>query len=98
MRASYMLWLKARSLMALGITTATRNFSTGAAVAGAPAPQALRTIESARTRVKNQAIFFIFFSLLNGYDSFTGIIPLASTNSKEASGIIDPVSTTMFAG
>src|SRR5512147_604720 len=33
--ASYMLWLKARSFLALGITTATRNGLAGAVVAGA---------------------------------------------------------------
>jgi hypothetical protein len=64
-----MLWLNARSLMALGMTTATRNFWAGALVAGAgapPPPQALKTSESARTTVKNHANFFIFFSLVGG--------------------------------
>jgi hypothetical protein len=53
--------------MALGITTATRTFSAvgaAVAVAGAPAPQALKMSESARTNVNNHANFFIFFSLV----------------------------------
>src|SRR5689334_23347707 len=63
-----MLWLNAISLMALGITTATRNFSTGALAA--LVPQALKTSESAITRVKNHANFFIFSPyLMDGYDS-----------------------------
>jgi hypothetical protein len=51
--------------MALGITTATRNFSAGVATAGVAGavPHALKTSESATTNVKNHAIFFIFFSL-----------------------------------
>jgi hypothetical protein len=60
--------------MALGITTATRNFSTGAVVAGAFAPHALKMSESAITNVKNHVNFFIFFSLLDGYDSFYGTV------------------------
>jgi hypothetical protein len=56
------------------MTTATRNFSTGAGVAVAGAPQALKTSDSAITRVKNHANFFIFFSLMDGYDSFHGMV------------------------
>jgi hypothetical protein len=66
-----MLWLKARSLMALGMTTATRNGSPDAtSVAGgcvaAGAPHALRTNARESIRVKNQTDFFIFFSLKMG--------------------------------
>jgi hypothetical protein len=59
-----MLWLNAKSFLALGMTTATlKSFvETGAGVAGA-APQALNTIERASIRVTNHANFFIFFSL-----------------------------------
>jgi hypothetical protein len=63
-----MLWLKARSLMALGMTTATRKGSpvagaaVGSSVAGI-APQALRISVKVRIRLKNHTDFFIFFSL-----------------------------------
>jgi hypothetical protein len=59
-----MLWLKARSLMALGMTTATRNFSAGAGVSSAWAPQALNTSDRTIRTLKNQTDFFIFFSLI----------------------------------
>jgi hypothetical protein len=64
--------------MALGMTTATRNFSTGAGVAVALAPQAVKTSESAITKVINHVNFFIFFSLLDGYDSFYGMVDSVS--------------------
>src|SRR5215207_9437611 len=83
-----MLWLKARSVVALGMTTATRKGSAaaGASVASAGAsvailgasvggvvPQALSTTVKARIRLKNHTNFFIFFSLLDEYNSFDGI-------------------------
>src|SRR5512145_563589 len=56
-----MLWLNARSLMELGMTTATRNFSVD--VLAAPPPQAVRTRDNTTTKLKSQANF-IFFSLI----------------------------------
>ncbi len=69
---SYMLWLKARSFLALGMTTATRKGPAGAAVGasvaggsvGAEVPQALNTSARDTINENNQANFFIFFSLI----------------------------------
>jgi hypothetical protein len=47
--------------MALGMTTATRNFSAGAAVSSAWVPQALKMSDKATRMLKNQTDFFIFF-------------------------------------